>query len=41
MYERAEDSALFEAFRLKALDMDRSRKEFLLPTKDGGIAGGG
>jgi PAS domain S-box-containing protein len=36
MYERAEDSALFEALRLKALDMDRSREEFFLPTKDGG-----
>jgi PAS domain S-box-containing protein len=35
MYERAEDSALFETFRLKALDMDRSREEFFLPTKDG------
>jgi sigma-B regulation protein RsbU (phosphoserine phosphatase) len=36
LYDRAEEFALARAFHQKALEMGRSRKEFLLPTKGGG-----
>jgi sigma-B regulation protein RsbU (phosphoserine phosphatase) len=36
LYDRAEEFALVQAFHNKAMEMGRSREEFLLPTKDGG-----
>jgi PAS domain S-box-containing protein len=36
LYDRAEEFALVQAFHRKALEMGRSREEFLLPTKHGG-----
>ncbi len=36
LYDRAEEFALADAFYQKALEIGRSREEFLLPTKGGG-----
>jgi hypothetical protein len=41
IYERAEDSALFEAFRLKALDGPEPRRVLLTDKGRRRIAGGG
>ena len=36
LYDRAEEFALVQAFHRKAMELGRSREEFVLPTKDGG-----
>ncbi|MFY9530480.1 MAG: SpoIIE family protein phosphatase [Candidatus Acidiferrales bacterium] len=36
LYDRAEEFAVAQAFQRKALEMERSREEFFLPTKGGG-----